>query len=87
MLNNPGALSWIFKTNLIDMMLNAETELEEFQTEKTSLFERYRFQFPLDPTLISMDNTEQKNLDALLRVGQTFVQKFKNEISDLSSAL
>lgn len=86
-LNNPGVLSWFLKTNLIDVMLNADTELEAFQTENTSLYQRYRLQFSLDPTLASMDNTSPENLNALLRVGSAHVQKFSDELARISTFL
>ncbi len=86
-LTNPGILSWVFKTNLIDVILNAETELEEFQTEKTSLFQRYRLQFTLDSTLMSMDNTTPENLDALLKSGKTFVHKSSDELNRICNFL
>lgn len=86
-LRNPGILAWFLKTNLIDIILNAEEELEEFQTESTSLFQRYRLQFTIDPNFAAMDEVAIEKLDALLDIGKTFVQTSSDELARICTFL
>lgn len=86
-LRNTGILGWLLQVNLIDLMMNADTQLEEFQTQSISHFERYRIQLHVDPKNMAMDNPDSANLEALLQVAETYLQKSESEIDRICAFL
>lgn len=79
-LGNTGVLGWLLHVNLIDLMINASAQLEEFQVESTSLYQRYRIQCSLDLQNAAMDNAQTENLDALLHAAEKLIQKSGSEL-------
>jgi patatin-like phospholipase/acyl hydrolase len=86
-LDNKGVIGWLLQINLIDLMLNASTQLEEFQIGSTSLFQRYRIQIDLDPANSLMDNVKEENLMTLEQVADKFIQKSGKELNRICAFL
>ncbi len=86
-LDNKGAIGWLLQVNLIDLMLNTSTQLEEFQTKSTSLFQRYRIQVNLDAENSLMDNVKKENLMALVQAADKFIQNSGKELDRICAFL
>jgi patatin-like phospholipase/acyl hydrolase len=86
-LSNKGIIGWLMQVNLIDLMLNADTQLGEFEVKSLSLLERHRIQFELESKNSGMDNVTSDNLKSLLQVGEDFIQKSQDEIIEICGFL
>lgn len=82
-LHNKGILGWMMEVNLIDLMLNADTELDKFTLNSYPLLYKHKIQIDLEPKNSAMDNVKPENLRSLLQISTDFIHRSQKEIEQI----
>lgn len=73
-LTDAGVIGWIMKANLIDIMMDADSDW--YSDEVASLYHSVlRVQVPISDELSAMDNAESSNLQALQSTAESYVKQ------------
>lgn len=86
-LSNTGIVGWLTQVNLIDLMMNADTQLQEFEVQSFSMLQKYRIQLTLGEQNSAMDNAKLENLQSLTQISENYIKKSQNEISQICEFL
>lgn len=76
-LKSSGSLSWIFKANLIDVIMSADADCDNDETAQVYP-NFYRAQIELPDNLGHMDNSSKENIDALVDVSEKYINLNKS---------
>lgn len=87
LLRNSGIIGWLLQVNLIDLILNADTEMGELAIKSSSVIERHRLQLNLNKIDSQMDNTHPQNLENLLKLSQNYIQESRQELDKICYSL
>ncbi len=86
-LSNKGILGWLTQINLIDLMINANNQLAELEIKAYPLLQRHRIQLDLDSKYCAMDNVSLDNLQSLVKLGEDYLHKSQDEITEICNFL
>lgn len=71
-LKNFGIIGWVMKANLIDVMMNSESEVTEWESELDS--NTVRLQVDINKDSSEMDNVSEENINKLLQAAENYIK-------------
>jgi patatin-like phospholipase/acyl hydrolase len=85
-LTNAGVIGWVMKANLIDIMIDADSNW--YNEEISTLYPTsHRIQLPLPAMLGQMDNASTNNLSALLNLAEDFIEHNSDRLKTITSEI
>ena len=85
-LKNDGVTGWLLDANLIDVMMSAEGDILEWESEILGINTK-RLQVKLDQHLGSMDDASSSHMNALLTATETFIKNNSSVIDEICKIL
>lgn len=85
-LKNDGVTGWLLDANLIDVMMSAEGDILEWESEILGINTK-RLQVKLDQHLGSMDDASSSHMNALLTATETFIKNNSSAIDEICKIL
>ena len=86
-LKSTGTWGWVVDANLIDIMLNLNEEITEWESNMLRLNKFYRLQVTIDEQQQPMDNVSEKNIDSLLKTTENYIKENTKTIDEICSIL
>ncbi len=85
-LTDAGMIGWVMKANLIDVMMDADSDW--YEDEINILYSKaHRLQATLPENLGQLDNTTSENLNGLLQAAENYIEANKQLIDNIVTSL
>jgi patatin-like phospholipase/acyl hydrolase len=85
-LRSAGIIGWVIKANLIDIIMNAQSEWYDSEIGET-YFNSCRIQLGVDKKISTLDDTTEANLNSLIKLADDYINTNSNIIDHILKIL